>query len=53
MGASGPPSKTWFLGPIQVNISNSITIDPATTGIMVVTDRPTDHAAPSVAIGRI
>jgi len=54
IGASGPPFKHGSLGPAPESLSrNSITIDPATTGIMVVTDRPTDHAAPSVAIGRI
>jgi len=51
---SGPPSNTWFLGPTRVHIPDGISIGSAVfPGLMVVTDRPTDHATPSVAIGRI
>jgi len=37
-------SNTWFPGPIQVNIPNSITIGSAAfAGLTVVTDRQTDR----------
>jgi len=44
--------------PTRVNIPNGVTIGSATfAGLTVVTDRqtdrPTDHATPSVKIGRI
>jgi len=41
---SGPPSNTWFLGPTQVNIPNSITVGSAAfAGLTGVTDRQTDR----------
>jgi len=52
------PSNARFLGPARVNSLNGISIGSAVlAGLTVVmygqTDRPTDHATPSVAIGRI
>jgi len=48
------PSKTWFLGPTGVLNPNVTSIGSAVfTGLTSVTDRPTDHATPSVTIGRI
>jgi len=35
------PSNTWFLGPNQVHNPHGISI---ASGLMIVTDRPTDHA---------
>jgi len=50
--------NTWFLGPTQVHNPDSISIDSAFfAGLTIVTDRhtdwQTDHATPSVTIGRI
>jgi len=58
MWGSGPPSNTWFLGPIRVLNPNGISIGSAVlAGLTTVTDRqtdrPTDHATRSVRIGRI
>jgi len=48
------PSNTCFLVPTRVHIPNGISIGSAvSTGLTIVTDRPTDHATPSVTIGRI
>ena len=54
MGGSGPPSKTWFLGPAPVHNPNCISIGSAVfAGLTCVTDRPTDHATRWVTIGCI
>jgi len=58
MGGSGPPSKTWFLGPARFLNSNCISISSAVfAGLTCVTDRPTDrptdHATRWVTIGCI
>jgi len=54
MGISGPPSNTWFPGPIWIVNPNGISIGSAIfAGLTSVTDRPTDHATRSVTIGRI
>jgi len=48
------PSNTRFFGPTRVLNSNSISISSALfAGLTSVTDRQTDHATRSVAIGRI
>jgi len=52
------PSNTWFLAPIQIHIPNGILIGSAIFAELTIvtdwpTDRQTDHATPSVAIGRI
>jgi len=57
-GESAPLSNTWFLGSTEVHNSNDISISSAIfAGLTIVTDRPTDgttdHATPSVTIGRI
>jgi len=46
MGGPVPPSNAWLLGPTQVNILNSITIDSLQllfAGLMVVTDSQGDQ----------
>jgi len=57
MGGSGPPSNTWFPGPTQVLNRNGSSIGAAVFAVqgslVWQTDRPTDHATPSVRIGRI
>jgi len=54
MGGSGPLSNTWFSGSTRVRNSNGISIGAAVyTGLISVTDRPTDHATRLVTIGRI
>jgi len=57
-GGSGTPSNKWFPGPTQVHIPNGILIGSAVfawlTGVTDrQTDRPTDHAIRSVAVGLI
>ena len=53
-GGCGTASNIWFLGPTQVLNPNGISIGSAIfAGLRTVTDRPTDHATPSVIIGRI
>jgi len=49
---SGPPSNTrlTYLGQPEPTTSISSTVF---AGLTIVTDRPTDHATPSVTIGRI
>jgi len=54
------PSNTQFIGATQVNIPNGIMIGSATFAALTVvtirdrqTNQWTDHATPSVAIGRI
>jgi len=47
------PSNTWFIGPTRVHNPNDITIVSAVfAGLTIVTDRQTNHASPSVIIGR-
>ena len=47
-------SNTWFLGTTRVNNAKGISIGSAVfTGLTIATDRETDHATPSVTIGRI
>ena len=58
MGELDPPSNTWFSGPTRVLNPNGISIGSAVfAGLTSVTDRltdrPTDHATRSVAIGRM
>jgi len=51
---SEPPSNTLFPGPTQVLNPNGVSIGSAIfAGLTGVTDRPTDHATPSVTTGRI
>jgi len=52
------PSNTRFFRPIRIHIPNGILSSSAVSvGLTIVTaiqtDRPTDHATPSVTIGRI
>ena len=53
--ASGPPSNTQLLGPMHRSPHpNGLSIGSAVFArLAIVTDRPTDHATPSVAIGGI
>jgi len=58
MRRSGPPSGTWFLGPIWIHTPNGISIGSAVFAALKIgtdlpTDRQTDHATLSVTIGRI
>jgi len=54
MGSRGPAPDTWLLGPTRVNIQSGIMFGSAAfAGVTVVTDRPTDHATPSVATDRL
>ena len=49
-----PPSNTCFLGPTRVHNANGILIGSAVlAGLTIVTNQQTDHATPSVTIGRI
>jgi len=49
---SGTPSNTWICRPTQVIHPNGISIGSAfLAGLMNVTNRHTDHATPSIAIG--
>jgi len=53
-GGLWAPSNTWFPGPTQVLNPKGSSIGAAVfAGLTSVTDRPTDHATPSVRIGRI
>jgi len=46
MGISGPPSKTWFLGPTRVHAPNSTSINSVVfAGLKIMTDRQTDRQA--------
>jgi len=48
------PSNTWFLGPTRVHKRNGSWISSAIfAGLTIETDRPTDHAGPSVTIGHM
>jgi len=50
---SGPPSNTWFLGPMRVHIQNSISIASAIFAqLTIVTDRQTDRPHYSVHSNR-
>jgi len=58
MVGSGPPSNTWFPGPIGILNPNAISIGSfifawLTSVTDWQTDRQTDHATRSVTIGRI
>ena len=45
-GISGPPSKTWFLGPTRVHAPNSTSINSVVfAGLKIMTDRQTDRQA--------
>jgi len=52
---SEPPQyNTWFLDPAQIHIPKNILINSAVfAGIMIGTDRQTDHVTVSVTIGHI
>jgi len=53
IGGSGPPSNTWFLGPIQVLNPNGISIDSEVfAGLTTVTDRQTNRPHKSVCDSR-
>ena len=44
----------WFLGPTRAHNANSASIASAVFArLTIVTDRPTDHATPSVTIHRV
>jgi len=49
---SGPPSNTWFFGPIRVHNPNGISIGSAVLhgSLLRQTDRPTDNATRAVTI---
>jgi len=48
------PSNKWFLGPTLVHPTNGISIGSAVfAGLTNMTNRKTEHATPSAAIGRI
>ena len=47
-------SSTRILGPTRVHVPNGSSISSAVfSGLTIVTNRPTDHAIPSVTTGRI
>jgi len=51
---SAPLSNTCFLVPTQVHTINGISVDSSVfAGLKIVTDRPTDNATLSVAIGLV